>query len=273
MLTKKGFENYRAMLARISEMASDKAKAVLRKYRKLLSAGLTEEEALEAIADALKGVMRSYGDMASSAAAAMYDKARADALPDANDGFAADLCDAAFYEMHDERIDRAVTGAVQAAAASASVAVEAAAAAPASKVVAVVETCVKGAARSTIEDNCKRDPKSKGFVSVPAGSTTCAWCTMQAGRGLIFKGKKERHYERWHDHCKCQPMPAWGKLPEWYDPAAYEEMYRQARLDWASGDYSDELHARLEKLDREKGRDHNKTDAIMSVMREKYGLK
>ncbi len=148
------------------------------------------------------------------AAAKWYEEVRADALPDVDDGFEASLAQtyskkAIVEEIHDHilsnrnKFDEAIVDAM--------------------------DRWVKIPGRATIAENCKRDPKKPRYALVPQGKT-CAFCTMLAGRGFVYKSEKTAH--TMHDHCDCVACPEWDANPNkirGYNPDALSDEWDKAK--------------------------------------------
>lgn len=148
------------------------------------------------------------------AAAKWYEEVRADALPDVDDGFEASLAQtyskkAIVEEIHDHilsnrnKFDEAVVDAM--------------------------DRWIKIPGRATIAENCKRDPKKPRYALVPQGKT-CAFCTMLAGRGFVYKSEKTAH--KMHNHCDCVACPEWDANPNkirGYDPDALSDEWDKAK--------------------------------------------
>lgn len=132
----------------------------------------------------------------------------------------------------------------------------------------IVENTIMNEARRTTEKNIAEDGKCLGYQIIPSGINTCSFCTLQASRGLIRKGDGHGVSEPYHDHCKCQPYPVWKEPPAWFDTSTYDEKYRAAARALDSGDYSDELKARMAQEAEAKGKEYTKTHRLMAVMRE-----
>lgn len=148
------------------------------------------------------------------AAAKWYEEVRADALPDVDDGFEASLAQtyskkAIVEEIHDHilsnrnKFDEAIVDAM--------------------------DRWVKIPGRATIAENCKRDPKKPRYALVPQGKT-CAFCTMLAGRGFVYKSEKTAH--KMHNHCDCVACPEWDANPNkirGYNPDALSDEWDKAK--------------------------------------------
>lgn len=148
------------------------------------------------------------------AAAKWYEEVRADALPDVDDGFEASLAQtyskkAIVEEIHDHilsnrnKFDEAIVDAM--------------------------DRWVKVPGRATIAENCKRDPKKPRYALVPQGKT-CAFCTMLAGRGFVYKSEKTAH--KMHNHCDCVACPEWNANPNkirGYNPDALSDEWDKAK--------------------------------------------
>jgi len=71
------------------------------------------------------------------------------------------------------------------------------------------------------------------YARVPAGSENCAFCEFLASRGFVYRsGESAGVSRKYHPHCDCQIVPAWGKkTPKiaGYDPDALYAQYEAAR--------------------------------------------
>lgn len=88
--------------------------------------------------------------------------------------------------------------------------------------------------RATVARNAAHDPARPRWARVPAGAHTCAFCAMLASRGFVYHSETKAGGadHRFHDDCRCQIVPEWGRGPahiEGYDPDAMHAMYEQAR--------------------------------------------
>src|SRR5699024_3072667 len=120
-----------------------------------------------------------------------------------------------------------------------------------------VDRYVKSPARETIRVNAARD--GARYARVPAGATTCAFCTMMSSRGFVYHDEhraqnqgRGQEQDRYHDDCDCQIVPDWSDNPvlEGYDPDGMYEQYKDAREAADSGNPGE----------------------ILAKMREMYGL-
>lgn len=83
--------------------------------------------------------------------------------------------------------------------------------------------------RETVFNAAANDPVRTGVARVPAGSTTCRWCTMLASRGAVYRSKSSAGDERrFHDHCDCMTVVARSAddYPDGYDVEQYRALYR-----------------------------------------------
>lgn len=71
------------------------------------------------------------------------------------------------------------------------------------------------------------------YARVPAGSENCAFCEFLDSRGFVYRsGESAGVSRKYHPHCDCQIVPAWGKkTPKiaGYDPDALYAQYEVAR--------------------------------------------
>lgn len=128
---------------------------------------------------------------------------------------------------------------------------------------------VKNAADHCVRENVRRDPARPRYAIVPGGDA-CAFCQMRASLGYTYadEGAVESH-----SHCTCTATPVFGdETVEGYDPDEYKARYDEAADALRSGDISDELKERIEREKAAKGRDYDRTNAILAVMREQQGI-
>lgn len=122
---------------------------------------------------------------------------------------------------------------------------------------------VKNAADRCIRENVKRDPARPRYAIVPDGDA-CAFCQMRAAAGYTYADEDAVES---HDHCTCTATPVFGgQKVEGYDPDKYAARYDEASDALKSGDFSDELKARLD------AGNYDRTHAILMVMREQQGI-
>lgn len=173
--------------------------------------------ALEACMDALA---QQYGTVVASAAAEWYEELRA--ADGVADGFAALVDDSinstalrasTEYQLNNGNPD-----------------------ALASRLGGLLQRHILGAGRRTIDRNLDADTEEVRYARVPAGPKTCAFCTMLASRGWVYRSKERASHReqggRYHDRCDCVIVPSWSALKPTitdYDPDAMYEQYEQAR--------------------------------------------
>lgn len=130
----------------------------------------------------------------------------------------------------------------------------------------MVDRYVKQDARNTIMENIANEiaagtmqsrrryrtgDSSIGFMRVPTGATTCAWCLMLAGRGPVYWSRETAgEFNRYHDHCDCVVVPAWGGDfgIEGYDYSEYYDMYREARNQTIGKKTEESITATMRKM-------------------------
>lgn len=89
---------------------------------------------------------------------------------------------------------------------------------------------------------------------VPQGQTTCAFCTMLASRGFVYKFENLADaYLKTHNHCDCLLVPSWSSDPrvEGYDPDSLFEIYNDARKnveDSAGKAHTNEILAEMRRV-------------------------
>ena len=89
--------------------------------------------------------------------------------------------------------------------------------------------------RETILDTVAADPKALGWARSASGRA-CAFCSMLAGRGAVYKGEDTADFEA-HDGCSCSSEAVYrddAKLPAGSE--RYAEQYRQAKADTPDGE-------------------------------------
>lgn len=141
----------------------------------------------------------------------------------------------------------------------------------------------KRSATSTLRANGRNDPAKPRFAVVPSPGA-CAWCVMQAGRGLT--SAKEFTVE-FHNHCTCEVVPVFGDARiQGYDPRVYERYYTDAKAAYENGDISQDLAYRIEIARAEHDAAYkaalaanesavpwSETNAVLMVMRDQQGIK
>ncbi len=97
----------------------------------------------------------------------------------------------------------------------------------------VVDRSVRGQVRATITHNARRDPAKPRYARVPAGAKTCAFCTILASRGFVYKSAETAGMTtQFHSECDCQIVPEFKKGTariKGYDPDALYEKFQAAR--------------------------------------------
>lgn len=97
---------------------------------------------------------------------------------------------------------------------------------------AAIASSVHRSARATIAGNSKRDRRCRGYVSLPQGNSTCAFCIMKAaGSYSNYNGSKLEtgvSADAWHNNCKCELRPYFADLPKDVTDQmrGYYDMYR-----------------------------------------------
>lgn len=96
-----------------------------------------------------------------------------------------------------------------------------------------VQRFVLYSSRGTVARNAEHDPAKPRFARVPTGVKTCAWCSMLASRGFVYRtadlGGSGGDF---HDECDCQVVSEWDKDAHHiagYDPDHLYGMYQQAQ--------------------------------------------
>lgn len=173
--------------------------------------------ALEACMEALA---QQYGTVVASAAAEWYEELRAaDGLADGftalvDDTLSVDALRASTgYQLRNGDPD-----------------------ALASRLGGVLQRHILGAGRQTIDRNMDADPADVRYARIPRGPKTCAFCSMLASRGWVYRSRETASQRkkggRYHDRCDCAIVPSWSKRTptiDGYDPGALYKQYQQAR--------------------------------------------
>ena len=134
----------------------------------------------------------------------------------------------------------------------------------------VVSRYIKDSADACIRQNVRRDPAKPKYAIVPNGDA-CAFCQMRASLGYRYadEGAVESHA-----HCTCTATPVFGDSTiQGYDPQVYLDRYTEASRALKDGDISDDLKERIAAQKAEKGKDFDRTNAVLMVMREQQGIK
>lgn len=95
-----------------------------------------------------------------------------------------------------------------------------------------VKTWGLNSARNTVKNRMKIDPHNGGFARVPRGAKTCAFCTILASRGWVYKSEESAGaLFNFHPYCDCLIVPYWGQHPPeiaGYDPDKFYGYYQDA---------------------------------------------
>ena len=135
----------------------------------------------------------------------------------------------------------------------------------------VLDRANKNASDATVRHNARRDPSKPRYASVPTSSTPCAWCVMRASQGYVYYDEKSVTHS--HHHCKCIAVPSFrGMSIQDYDPDAYLSQYEEAQEALAHGDIPEEMEDRFARERAEKGRDYDRTNEVLAVMRHHQGI-
>lgn len=134
----------------------------------------------------------------------------------------------------------------------------------------VVSRYIKDSADACIRQNVRRDPAKPKYAIVPSGDA-CAFCQMRASLGYTY-GTADAVES--HDHCTCVATPVFGKSTiQGYNPKEYEDKWKDASKALKDGNISDDLKERIERQKEAKGKDFDRTNAVLMVMREQQGIK
>lgn len=106
-------------------------------------------------------------------------------------------------------------------------------------------------ARATVARNVQLDPLKPRFARVPQGAKTCAWCSMLASRGFVYRSEITAGMkDEWHDDCDCQAVVEFDRDAAHitgYDPDRLYDMYLQAR-EVSGGTTDTEIAATLRRM-------------------------
>ena len=98
--------------------------------------------------------------------------------------------------------------------------------------------------RETITASVEADPQARGWARATSGKT-CAFCSMLAGRGAVYKGEDTADFKS-HDGCNCSAEPVYRKdAPLPAGSARHAELYQQAKAEADGGDVLNSLRRLL----------------------------
>lgn len=205
----------------------------------------TPELVRDALLHVMPGLVDKYGNVAATAAAEWYEATRAASI---GGSFSTVLGSGASADKVAEDTRWAVDGLFIGDLADAK-----------SRLARVLGIGIKQAARNTISWNSERDYKKPRFARVPFGVKTCAWCSMLASRGFVYRSAESAGSvaRSFHGDCDCQIVASWKPGDQGitgYDPDLLYSRYKSAR-DKLRSEYPD---AKLTD------------EAIASVMREMF---
>lgn len=96
-----------------------------------------------------------------------------------------------------------------------------------------VQRFVTYSGRQTVARNANLDPAKPRYGRVPQGEKTCAFCSMLASRGFVYRSEHLAGATTdWHDKCDCLIVPSWDANQahiEGYDPDRIYAQYLEAR--------------------------------------------
>lgn len=184
----------------------------------------TPERVRDALLEIVPVLVRSYGDLAATAAAEWYEEVRAASL---GGSFAARVSSG---------VDAArVEGSVRYAAGHLFTDDPQQ---TLSTLNGAIQRHILYSGRDTVRQNIGYDPRKPRWARVPTGAKTCAFCTLMASRGFIYHSQITAGLGNdYHDDCDCQEVvdfDAEGAHIDGYDPEAMYEQYLAARA--ASGE-------------------------------------
>lgn len=188
--------------------------------------------------EAIPSLVRKYGDIAATAASEWYEQVRASQVSGAYDPITAD-------SYSDEAIQKTVRW-------QAGKLFDDNTASMAEFLDGAVNRWVQYSGRETIARNIKRDLSNPRFARVPQGHKTCAFCSLLASRGFIYKSEATAgEFTKYHNDCHCQIVPDWDKESshiEGYDPDLLYSRYEQARESLGPYPKPDEILASMRKM-------------------------
>ena len=250
MISEAVWNNYRNALAKVSRVTQKK---VSQAWAAIVNSGIADDYALELLTEVLNMGIEGGGLLSERLAGELYQAMRQLYLPD--EEYYALLPDMAQETAN--RVDKFMSEASASDVASVD----------GETVKRFVDSLVSMYPRRTMELNAHRDKACKGFQVVPSGLHTCSFCTMQAGRGIIYDHDLKNMRQPYHANCHCQPIPIFKGLPDWFNESHYSSIYHRAAEAYRSGNIPDDLRERIESEKAAKGKDYNDTNAIMAVMR------
>lgn len=128
---------------------------------------------------------------------------------------------------------------------------------------------IKNAADNCIRNNCAQDPARPRYAIVPQGNA-CAFCQMRAANGYTYADEDAVES---HDHCSCTATPVFrGDTIQGYRPEEYQAKYDEAKAALDNGDIPEELKEHISAEKAAKGKEYDRTKAILSVMRQQQGI-
>lgn len=86
-----------------------------------------------------------------------------------------------------------------------------------------ISRLVLGGGRDAILGNIREDRQAVGWARL-TDKDPCAWCSMLASRGPVFRSKKTAGFQA-HDHCACMPIVAWSRDEAWLQHS--RDLYEQ----------------------------------------------
>lgn len=198
------------------------------------------ERVRDALLEVVPLLVRTYGDLAATAAAEWYEEVRAAAVG------------GSFSSRLSRGVDAAaVEGSVRYAAGHLF------GDSPAETLAIVsgaMQRHIYYSARDTIRRNVQYDPRKPRWGRVPTGAKTCTFCSMMASRGFVYHSEISAGGlgNDYHDDCLCEEVVEFDAEQhhiEGYDPDADYARYLAARA--AAGEFPS-------------------TEAILSKMREMF---
>lgn len=172
----------------------------------------------DALLEFVPALVREYGDVAAAAAADWYEEIRSSVITGNYRAVTGGVVDSAQVEAS----VRYAAGHLFAGSPEQALSV----------INGSVQRFVQYSGRETIARNVSRDRSKPRYARVPQGPTTCAFCSLMASRGFVYRSKKTAGQDhKYHDDCDCQIVPSWDESPyiEGYDPDALYDQYQSAR--------------------------------------------
>lgn len=140
-------------------------------------------------------------------------------------------------------------------------------------------------ANNTMMNNAARD--NVRWARVPTGKSTCAFCMLLASRGFVYHSEQTALFKslmgRYHDKCDCVALSCFDDDPslDGYDPDEMYDQYDEAakqipdsqtRASWNGLTKQEQASYGKETRDMRDAYNNYRLHAVVSQMREMYGL-